>query len=157
MRDKISLCYYRSPYGLLEIRGSTDQLFSVSYRKSVSTRDNEENRLTSEVVRQLDEYFRGLRRIFNLPLCLENYTSYQLTIWKLLSEIPFGETRSYSDIARQVGNSLAARAVGNACGQNPFLLIVPCHRVVRKDGTPGGFSAGLLLKQQLLKMESKLL
>ncbi len=155
--NEISQYDYQSPFGILTIRASADWLHTVSYRVKDSGKENDKNSIIRETVKQLDEYFSGQRKVFSLPLYLENYTLFQKTVWRLLSEIPFGETRSYTYIARQAKRYSAARAVGNACGQNPFLLIIPCHRVIRADRSPGGFSAGLKLKHQLLKMERALL
>jgi O-6-methylguanine DNA methyltransferase len=106
-----------------------------------------------EAIRQLQEYFRGGRRRFHLPLDLWG-TEFQVQVWKALMEIPFGETRSYRDVADRVGRPLAVRAVGQANGRNPIPVIVPCHRVIRASGDLGGYGGGLDLKMRLLELEA---
>jgi methylated-DNA-[protein]-cysteine S-methyltransferase len=101
---------------------------------------------------QLDEYFSGQRRVFDLPLDLRG-TPFQQRVWSVLQEIPYGETRSYLDVARQIGNEKAVRAVGSAAGANPVPVIVPCHRVIGHDGSLTGFGGGLDLKQEMLALE----
>lgn len=102
---------------------------------------------------QLREYFQGRRRIFELPLRTRG-TAFQQRVWKALQQIPYGETRSYGEIARAVGEPRAARAVGMACGANPIAIVVPCHRVIRANGDLGGFGGGARLKELLLNLES---
>lgn len=102
--------------------------------------------------RQLAEYFAGERRHFDLPLAAAG-TDFQRSVWRALEEIPYGELRSYSDIARRIGRDRAVRAVGAANGRNPLPIVVPCHRVVGADGSLTGFAGGLALKQQLLVLE----
>ena len=104
---------------------------------------------------QLQQYAAGKRIRFTMPLDLASGTKFQQSVWKVLRKIPYGETRSYAWVARQIGNPKATRAVGAACGANPVLLCVPCHRVVASDGALGGFSCGLSLKRQLLKLEAR--
>ncbi len=105
--------------------------------------------------RQLRQYAAGKRIRFTVLLDLSSGTKFQQLVWKVLQKIPDGETRSYAWVARQIGNPKAARAVGAACGANPVLLLVPCHRVVASDGGLGGFSCGLPLKRQLLNLEAR--
>jgi len=88
-----------------------------------------------------------------LPINTKNYSSYTQSIWSALRKVPFGETITYKELAKVTGRPDAARAVGNACGKNPCLLVIPCHRVIASDGSLGGFSAGLNLKQTLLDFE----
>jgi O-6-methylguanine DNA methyltransferase len=101
---------------------------------------------------QLLEYLEGKRVRFELPLDLRG-TPFQRAVWEALQEIPYGETRSYAEIARRVGQPNAVRAVGAANGANPVALIVPCHRVIASDGKLGGYGGGLALKGKLLAME----
>lgn len=101
---------------------------------------------------QLREYFAGRRREFDVALSLGG-TEFQRRVWKALGEIPFGETRSYAEIARRAGRPIAARAVGAAVGRNPVSIIVPCHRVVGSDGSLTGFAGGLSRKRWLLAHE----
>ena len=104
--------------------------------------------------KQLGEYFRGKRRDFELELDPTG-TMFQKQVWAQLAKIPYGETRSYSDLARDVGNPSATRAVGSANGRNPICIIVPCHRVVRASGDIGGYAGGLERKKFLLDLETK--
>lgn len=110
------------------------------------------NELTGEVIRQLREYFAGERREFRLPLGLEG-TDFQRRVWLCLSSIPYGETRSYQEIARMAGNVRACRAVGMANHKNPIPIVIPCHRVVGKDGSLTGYGGGLDRKVWLLEHE----
>ena len=104
---------------------------------------------------QLDEYFAGKRREFSFPLDLRG-TPFQLACWNALLAIPYGETRSYADIARAIGHSNAFRAVGMANNRNPIAIVVPCHRVLASDGTLCGYGGGLDLKRKLLELEGAL-
>ena len=108
--------------------------------------------LADEVKRQLDEYFEGVRRSFDLP-CAPEGTEFQLKVWKALSRIPYGETRTYGEIASSVGNPKACRAVGGAIHRNPILIAIPCHRVIGSDGSLTGFREGLKYKRMLLETE----
>lgn len=101
---------------------------------------------------QLFEYFGRLRQCFDLPLCPEG-TDFQKSVWNALCAIPYGQTRSYAQIAQMIGNPNAVRAVGQANSKNPLPIFIPCHRVIAADGSLGGYSAGLILKQTLLFLE----
>jgi methylated-DNA-[protein]-cysteine S-methyltransferase len=102
--------------------------------------------------RQLGEYFAGTRKTFSVPLDMRG-TRFQKDVWESLLAIPFGETRSYSQLAKQLGNPRATRAVGAANGRNPISIIVPCHRVIGSSGKLTGFAGGLEAKAQLLSLE----
>lgn len=101
---------------------------------------------------QIESYLNGELKRFDLPLHLSG-TPFQNKVWSELIKIPFGETRSYQDIAKAVGSPAASRAVGSACGKNPIPIVVPCHRVITKNGGLGGYSGGLEIKKALLKIE----
>jgi len=101
---------------------------------------------------QLREYFTGVRRQFDLPLAAGG-TAFQQRVWRALGNIPYGELRSYSDIARALENDKAVRAVGAANGRNPIPIVVPCHRVIGSDGSLTGFAGGLEVKRALLTLE----
>jgi methylated-DNA-[protein]-cysteine S-methyltransferase len=105
-----------------------------------------------QAARQLDEYFRGKRKDFELPLSAEG-TEFERAVWGALAEIPFGETRSYLDIAKRIGNTKAVRAVGRANGKNPLAIVVPCHRVIGANGALTGFGGGMEAKRWLLDHE----
>lgn len=112
----------------------------------------EDDRIAADMLRvQLDEYFAGHRRAFDLPLELHG-TAFQLAVWNAMRRISYGEVRTYGEVAMMAGYPRAARAVGNACNRNPVLLIVPCHRVVASDGI-GGFAHNTELKRTLLRGE----
>src|SRR5512143_236728 len=101
---------------------------------------------------QLAEYFAGKRREFDLPLAPRG-TPFQQRVWEALRAIPFGVVRTYGDVARDIGQPLAVRAVGQANGRNPLPIVIPCHRVIAGDGTIGGYSGGLNVKHRLLALE----
>jgi O-6-methylguanine DNA methyltransferase len=103
--------------------------------------------------KEVDEYLLGKRKIFSVKPNLQG-TAFQKAVWGEMLKIPYGETRTYTEIAKGIGNPKAVRAVGTACGKNPFPIIVPCHRVVAQNGL-GGFSLGLTLKKQLLALEQQ--
>lgn len=113
--------------------------------------ENSDHKL-SGYVRGLEQYFAGKRREFRFPLDLRG-TEFQLTCWRALLEIPYGETRTYAGIARAVGRPQAFRAVGMANNRNPIAIVVPCHRVIASDGTLCGYGGGLDIKRQLLQLE----
>lgn len=109
-------------------------------------------RLLSRAVRELEEYFAGERREFTFPTAAEG-TPFQLLVWEALREIPYGETRTYGEIARRIGHPGAARAVGQANNRNPLPIVVPCHRVIGASGTLTGYAGGLAVKERLLELE----
>ena len=110
--------------------------------------------LLREAVRQLEEYFAGKRREFDIPLSMRG-TSFQKKVWEQLLTIPYGETVTYGEIAARIGNPRAGRAVGMANHHNPIAIIVPCHRVIGADGRLTGYGGGLPIKQSLLELEKK--
>ena len=112
-----------------------------------------ENDLLSKACNQISEYFNGERREFDLPLSPKG-TDFQQSVWQALCTIPFGEYRTYGDLALVIQNPKAVRAVGAANGRNPISIIVPCHRVIGKDGTLTGYAGGLTRKAWLLALES---
>ena len=116
--------------------------------------ENSESELR-DYVRELEEYFAGTRREFSFPLDLRG-TEFQLACWRALLTIPYGETRSYGDIARAVGRPTGFRAVGMANNRNPIAIVVPCHRVIASDGTLCGYGGGLDIKRKLLELEGAL-
>lgn len=107
---------------------------------------------TAPYVRELEEYFDGQRREFSFPLDLRG-TSFQKRCWQALLAIPYGKTRSYAEIAAEVGSPRGFRAVGQANHQNPIAIVVPCHRVITTDGKLGGYGGGLEMKEKLLRLE----
>jgi len=114
--------------------------------------EKRETPLIKEAAKQLDKYFNKKLKSFDLPLSLHG-TEFQTKVWKALQKIPYGETRSYGELARLTGNSKASRAVGMANNRNPTAIIVPCHRVIGHDGSLTGYAGGLELKRKLLDIE----
>jgi len=158
----MSAVYYtrfESPVGPLLLAGDAKALRRVSFESSKHSAppqpDWKLNRVPfAEVIRQLQAYFRGELREFELPLAMDG-TEFQLRVWNELRAIPYGETISYAQLAGRIGNSKAVRAVGLANGNNPIPIIVPCHRVIGSDGSLTGFGGGLPTKKMLLELESK--
>lgn len=111
-----------------------------------------EGDVIAETARQLDEYFAGERRKFDIPLILSG-TTFQITVWKALLQIPYGTTVSYSELARKINMPNAVRAVANANGANAISIFVPCHRVIGNDGSLTGYAGGLNVKKYLLALE----
>jgi methylated-DNA-[protein]-cysteine S-methyltransferase len=107
-----------------------------------------------EVARELDDYFAGRRRAFDLPVDLRLAHGFRLGVLEHLREIPYGHTESYAEVAAAAGSPRAVRAVGSACATNPLPVVVPCHRVVRSDGGMGGYLGGVAAKEYLLRLES---
>lgn len=112
-----------------------------------------DSQILKNVIEELDNYFEGKNSRFLTPIEFTIGTPFERKVWMELTKIPVGETRSYSQIAAAVGNAQAGRAVGNANGKNPVPIIVPCHRVIRSDGTLGGYSSGIQIKKALLEHE----
>ena len=107
----------------------------------------------TDLLKRLQDYYSCKKAAFPDKLDFSNATAFQKRVWEVTRLIPYGETRSYGWVANQIGKPLAARAVGQALGKNPFLVIVPCHRVISGDGSLGGFGGGLEMKQTLLELE----
>ena len=147
-----SLLYNASPIGLLRLRAEDAGLCGID---PVRSRDDAEqpSPLLRRAAGQLDEYFAGTRRDFDLPLALHG-TPFQRWVWAALLAFPYGETRSYRDIARAVGSPRACRAVGMAHHANPVMIVVPCHRVICADGSLGGYGGGQEAKKCLLALET---
>jgi len=116
----------------------------------------EETALLQKAKMQLHEYFNGHRKAFDLPLAPEG-TPFQLKVWNALLDIPYGETRSYKQIAAAAGNEKACRAVGMANNRNPISIIIPCHRVIGSTGKLVGYGGGLAIKEYLLELEQRFL
>jgi methylated-DNA-[protein]-cysteine S-methyltransferase len=128
---------------------------SETIKKSNTTKLHPDDPYMFNVFSQLEEYFNGKRKKFNVPLDIKG-TDFQKKVWNELSKIPYGKTVSYKKIAEKVGNKKALRAVGKVNSQNPVCIVIPCHRVINKNGKLGGYSAGLLVKERLLELEGNL-
>lgn len=148
---------YNSPLGLVTIQCDEIGITGVWF-ETHTTRPNDlgtehpDLPLLQQAALQLGEYFVGQRREFTVALSLRG-TEFQRQVWKALIAIPFGETRSYQELAEQVGNPKAVRAVGTANGRNPISVFIPCHRVVGKNGHLSGYAGGIERKQALLELE----
>lgn len=156
MKTGLISLFYPSPVGVMEIKGDNSYIYEITFLKEgVSPgRSGESSPLLEQCKSQLDEYFAGARKFFDLPLLLEG-TTFQKRVWEELAKIPYGKTLSYSDIANIMGNPGAVRAVGGANHSNPVSIIIPCHRVIGKDGSLTGYGGGLWRKQWLLEHEIK--
>lgn len=151
----------KSPVGELTLVASDKHVYSVFWATLKymslflpSKTIDLESQLLKETKEQLNQYFLGERKHFDLPLFWSG-TAFQNSVWQALTKIPYGETKSYSELSEQIKNPKAVRAVGMANGRNPLAIIVPCHRVVGKNGSLTGFSGGLQNKDILLKLEEK--
>lgn len=146
--------YYNSPIGIIEITATEEAITSL-YFVEQSTMVTDESTIISEAIIQLNEYFKGIRKVFDLK-CEATGTNFQKKVWDELIKIPFGETLSYKELAIKVGNEKARRAVGNANGKNAISIIVPCHRVIGSDKSLTGYAGGISRKQWLLSHEKSI-
>jgi len=148
-----------SPVGSLLLAGDGDALREIRFvngrRQQPPDSDWQQNPAPfKEAIRQLGAYFAGELEEFDLALAPEG-TPFQLDVWKYLCDIPYGETISYGELARRIGNPNASRAVGLANGSNPIPIIIPCHRVIGSNGKLTGYGGGLPIKEKLLALEKK--
>ena len=144
--------FYNSPVGLIEISGTDNSITSLYFMDEEFNPEERSNPYIEKCVLQLDEYFNGKRKIFGLNLQPEG-TDFQKRVWDELLKIPFGETRTYMEITKFLGDIKAIRAVANANGQNKISIIIPCHRVIGSDGSLTGYGGGLWRKKWLLEHE----
>ena len=156
----MNFSYLDSPIGTLLIAGDDVAIHFISFpRNGKAEKPRAEWRESArgpvgEAIRQLREYFAGARTDFDLPLAPEG-TEFQRNVWRRLQEIPYGETISYGELARRIGNPQASRAVGSANGSNPIPIVIPCHRVIGSNGKLTGFGGGLPVKEALLGLEAR--
>ena len=151
---------FNSPVGSIYLVATRDALVRLQFGALGDENDfpfpveaqGRVNSVLKQAIHQLAEYFSGDRQKFDLPLQLKG-TPFQRRVWLALREIPYGRLWSYSHLAKRIGQPGAVRAVGNANGRNPLPIIIPCHRVIRKNGKLGGYSSGLEIKRMLLKIE----
>jgi len=152
--------YLDTPVGTLLIVGDEQSIHRIEFPDNGKARRPEPGWRESargpvaEASRQLREYFAGRRNEFDLPLTPQG-TEFQRTVWDRLQEIPYGETISYGELAKRIGNPKASRAVGAANGSNPIPIVIPCHRVIGSTGRLTGFGGGLPTKEALLALEAK--
>lgn len=145
---------YHAPVGDLVITYQDGAVIALKRADETALPEDAPNALTEEVCRQLDEYFAGTRTAFDFPLRLQG-TPFQEKVWAALRDIPYGETRSYQQIAQAIGQPKACRAVGMANHRNPIYIVVPCHRVVGANGALTGYGGGLDMKKALLELEAR--
>ncbi len=153
----IEVGYWESPVGWIRIEVGEKGLRRLDY---VSEGDMEsevvgsdEGELIKRVKKELEEYFEGKRKKFEIKIEWTIGTEFQRRVWRELLKIPYGQVVSYKDVAERIGNPNAVRAVGGANGKNPMAVVVPCHRVVNANGGLGGYSSGLKIKRKLLDLE----
>jgi methylated-DNA-[protein]-cysteine S-methyltransferase len=148
--------YYDYPFckiGIAEDDGAVCQVFFGKGKSAAGGNyEMRETILIKKTAAQLAEYFDGKRKNFTMPLAPHG-TAFQIAVWEALQKIPYGESRSYGEIAAMIGNPKASRAVGMANHHNPIVIIIPCHRVIGHDGSLTGFGGGLELKRRLLELE----
>ena len=138
-----------SPFGTISIGWEGDAVVSLK----LGDTDSRESSPVSELAAvQLQEYFAGTRKSFTFPIDLRG-TPFQISVWQELAKIPYGETRTYGEIAQAIGNPKAVRAVGMACNRNPIWIAIPCHRVIGSNKKLTGYAGGLTMKDALLNLE----
>ncbi|CEK38645.1 methylated-DNA--[protein]-cysteine S-methyltransferase [Paraclostridium sordellii] len=145
--------YYDSPIGILEIGTTEDELISILYVDE-KRKNTEQPEILKETIKQIQEYFNGTRKEFDIKFKLKG-TEFQEKVWNALTDIPYGDTVSYKYIATKIGNEKAVRAVGNTNGRNIINIVVPCHRVIGANKSLTGYGGGLDKKSWLLKHEEK--
>ena len=149
--------YLETPIGTLRLVSNGRQLTAIEFDGQYGADEGQEVRdaVLAACADQLTDYFAARRQTFDLPLAASG-TQFQRSVWDALARIPYGELRSYGDIARSIGNPAAVRAVGAANGRNPLPIVVPCHRVIGSNGALTGFGGGLEIKSYLLELEGAL-
>lgn len=148
--------YYQSPFGWFELKAS---YLGLSSLKLISNPPQAVEVAVGEIrnyITQLDEYFNKKRQAFDIPLDWDGHSEFHIQVWEELLKIPFGHTTSYSAIAHKLGNPKSVRAVGMANRNNPTAIVVPCHRVIAKNGDLQGYFYGLDMKRKLLELENPL-
>ncbi len=155
--NRINFWTYNFPIGEISIAEDEKGICEISLNSVYVDNSyiKKETPLIKQAEKELREYFEGTRKVFTVPLSLKG-TPFQMKVWEELRKIPYGETLSYGQIAENVGNPKAARAVGMANNKNPIMIIVPCHRVIGKNGKLVGYAGGVDIKEKLLKIEGVL-
>ncbi|MDX1406617.1 MAG: methylated-DNA--[protein]-cysteine S-methyltransferase [Saprospiraceae bacterium] len=150
----MSHLFYDSPVGILEIEGTKDGISAIRFVQERQPDSPDVPVVLTTCAEQLREYFTGHRTSFNLKLDLSRASQFHREVWRLVQAIPYGRTRSYSTIARTLERPGASRAVGQANGRNPIPIVIPCHRVIGKNGGLRGYAYGLKIKEALLAIEN---
>ena len=146
------IAIYHSPVGDMQLEYENGAVTALKTVKAGVQPEGAPDALAETVFRQLDEYFAGTRTAFDFP-CAPQGTPFQQKVWAALCEIPYGETRSYKQIAEAVGKPKACRAVGMANNRNPIIIVIPCHRVIGANGALTGYGGGIARKVKLLELE----
>ncbi|MFK8011971.1 MAG: methylated-DNA--[protein]-cysteine S-methyltransferase [Marinicellaceae bacterium] len=156
--NQVKYCLYSSPVGQLLLAGDKGGLSRIQFECKIKIDEawQRDDSFFKEEVSQLKEYFSHKRKHFDLKLNPQG-TQFQKAVWKRLIQIQFGKTKYYAEIAEEINNPKAARAIGMANNKNPIPIIIPCHRVIGKTGNLTGFAGGLEVKSQLLKLEGLLI
>lgn len=151
-----NIFFYSTIVGKIAIVAQGNAITGVSFCDKAAPQDADlqETDVIRNAARQLTEYFAGQRKTFDLILAPEG-SAFQQSVWQVLQKIPYGTTSSYKDIARQIGQPKACRAVGMANNKNPIAIIIPCHRVIGSNGKLVGYAGGLSVKETLLKLEER--
>lgn len=144
--------YFESPIGIIKLSANEQALLSLYFVDQKSGDEDVKQPVLLKTKQQLEEYFAGKRKTFDLPLQPVG-TFFQRRVWSALQKVPFGKTASYGEIAKESGNPKAMRAVGLANGRNPISIIIPCHRIIGADGKLVGYGGGLWRKEWLLQHE----
>ncbi len=150
--NTLTTYYWDSPIGWIELQATGTHLCSARWVPDKLQNNELSSPVLKEAILQLEQYFRGERTAFDLPLQPQG-TPFQQRVWQELLKIPYGQTISYKELACRVGDPNASRAVGSANGKNEIFIIIPCHRVVQSGGKLGGYAYGLEMKLFLLQME----
>jgi len=145
--------YYESPLGILKIGYREGFVTSVALTPTMETK-NCPSPVSDLAAAQLIQYFEGTRKIFDFPIYADA-TPFRKAVWEALRQIPYGEIRTYGQIAAAIGSPHAARAVGQACNQNPLWIVIPCHRVLGANQRLTGYAGGIEMKRKLLELEQK--
>jgi methylated-DNA-[protein]-cysteine S-methyltransferase len=146
------ISYFKPPFGLLLLESTEDVLLRVQWVKNQDIPETETRPILNKTKKQLQEYFDGKRETFDLSFNARG-TAFQKKVWKVLRQIPYGEIKSYKDIAEAINNPTAPRAVGRANNKNPLNIIIPCHRVIATSGLLTGYAGGVEIKRKLLALE----
>ncbi len=152
MITTVSHATYESPLGRMKVEATEKGVLSIGFTHDDQIRFPRVPNHLSECLHQLDEYFYGDRKHFELVLAMQG-SAFQLDVWNAILDLPFGETATYGEVAGYLGNKGASRAVGHALHVNPLLIIIPCHRIVPSFGGAGEYSAGIPRKDWLLRHE----
>jgi methylated-DNA-[protein]-cysteine S-methyltransferase len=153
--SKTFISYFESPIGSIELKTSEDAVLSVGFREKLVSPDKNLPEIQRSLSHQLKAYFQGTLLEFNLKLDPQG-TDFQKRVWQELTNIPFGKIASYQDMANKLGDPKVIRAAASANGKNPIAIIIPCHRVIGKDGSLTGYAGGLHRKKWLLDHENRL-